>query len=99
MNVEVYDIETLYNCFTYTGYNTKEDKWYQFVIHDSVNNLVDLVDHIKNDLIMMVGYNNEGFDYPVIHWIINNYVKILLYVIILYIQMLLIRINYFLFQK
>lgn len=77
MNVEVYDIETLYNCFTYTGYNTKEDKWYQFVIHDSVNNLADLVNHIKNDLIMMVGYNNEGFDYPVIHWIINNYVKLI----------------------
>lgn len=73
MNVEVYDIETLYNCFTYTGFNTKENKWYQFVIHDSINNLPELYNHIKNDLIMMVGYNNENFDYPVIHWILTNY--------------------------
>lgn len=72
MNVEVYDIETLSNCFTYTGYNTKEDKWYQFVIHDSINQLGELYDHIKNDLIMMVGFNNEKFDYPVIHWILTN---------------------------
>ena len=37
MNVEVYDIETLNNCFTYTGYNTKDNKWYlweQFILVD-----------------------------------------------------------------
>ena len=72
MNVEVYDIETLNNCFTYTGYNTKENKWYQFVIHDSINQLGDMYEHITNDLIMMVGFNNEKFDYPVLHWILTN---------------------------
>jgi hypothetical protein len=69
MNVEVYDIETLNNCFTYTGYNTKDNKWYQFVIHDSINQLGEMYEHITNDLIMMVGFNNENFDYPVLHWI------------------------------
>lgn len=77
MNVEVYDIETLYNCFTYTGFNTKENKWYQFVIHDSINDLPELYNHIKNDLIMMVGYNNENFDYPIIHWILTNYYNLI----------------------
>ena len=77
MNVEVYDIETLSNCFTYTGYNTKENKWYQFVIHDSINQLGDLYNHIKNDLIMMVGFNNEKFDYPVLHWILTNATKLI----------------------
>lgn len=77
MNVEVYDIETLSNCFTYTGYNTKENKWYQFVIHDSINQLGDLYDHIKNDLIMMVGFNNEKFDYPVLHWVLTNATKLI----------------------
>jgi hypothetical protein len=72
MNVEVYDIETLNNCFTYTGYNTKDNKWYQFVIHDSINQLGELYEHITNDLIMMVGFNNENFDYPVLHWILTN---------------------------
>ena len=77
MNVEVYDIETLSNCFTYTGYNTKDNKWYQFVIHDSINQLGELYDHIKNDLIMMVGFNNEKFDYPVLHWILTNTTKLI----------------------
>lgn len=77
MNVEIYDIETLYNCFTYTGYNTKSNEWYQYVIHDSINDLPKLYNHIKNDLIMMVGFNNENFDYPVIHWILTNYNKLI----------------------
>ena len=72
MNVEIYDVETLSNCFTYTGFNTKDNKWYQFVIHDSINQLGEMCDHIRNDLIMMVGFNNENFDYPVIHWILSN---------------------------
>lgn len=30
--LEIYDIEVLANCFTYTGYVPEEDKYYQFVI-------------------------------------------------------------------
>ena len=30
--LEIYDIEVLVNCFTYTGYVPSEDKYYQFVI-------------------------------------------------------------------
>lgn len=30
--LEIYDIEVLSNCFTYTGYVPSEDKYYQFVI-------------------------------------------------------------------
>ena len=29
---EVYDIETIFNLFTYTSYVVEEDKWYTFVI-------------------------------------------------------------------
>lgn len=32
MILEIYDIEVLTNCFTYTGYVPSENKYYQFVI-------------------------------------------------------------------
>lgn len=32
MILEIYDIEVLANCFTYTGYVPSENKYYQFVI-------------------------------------------------------------------
>ena len=69
--IETFDIETLASCFTYTGYNidTKEVK--QFVIHESRNDIVAMVNHIRS-LKGMVGFNNLMFDYPIIHFIIKN---------------------------
>ena len=32
MILEVYDLESLSNLFTYTGYRSKTDIWYQYVI-------------------------------------------------------------------
>ena len=45
---EVYDIECLCNLFTYTGYNYKEDKWYQFVISNWRNDYKELYNLIKS---------------------------------------------------
>ena len=76
MNVtfEVYDIEVLVNCFTYTGYNFKDKTWYQYVIHESRNDLEEFISHLsilKN--LYMIGFNNEKYDYPIIHHIINHF--------------------------
>lgn len=72
MNVEVYDIETLINCFTYTGYNFHTKQYVQFVIwNDSWNEIKELIKHLKS-LDLQIGYNNESFDYPVIHYILMN---------------------------
>ncbi len=70
--LEVYDIETIKGLFTYSGYNITENKVYQFVIHKSKNQLVELVNHITS-LEGMIGFNNTGFDYPVLHFILKNY--------------------------
>lgn len=70
--LEVYDIETIKNLFTYTGYSLHEKKYYQFVIHQSRNDLKLLLDHLFRDKIIMIGYNNDSFDYPVLHHIINH---------------------------
>lgn len=70
---EVYDIECLSNLFTYTGYCRQTKEYYQFVIHDSLNQLEEFIKHLFRDKLIMIGYNNDGYDYPVIHHIINHY--------------------------
>lgn len=74
MILEVYDIEVLSNLFTYTGYCPKENKYYQFVICPWRNDLNDLHKHLTRDPeLIQVGYNNDGYDYPIIHHILNHY--------------------------
>lgn len=75
MLIEVYDVETLSNLFTYTGFDATNKKWYQFVISKWRNDLELLYSHLFRDKIWMCGYNNESFDYPVIHHLINHYDK------------------------
>lgn len=73
MILEVYDLECLKNLFTYTGYCPKENKYYQFVICKWRNDLELLHDHLKRDEIIQVGFNNEGYDYPLEHHILNHF--------------------------
>ena len=73
MILEVYDIETLSNLFTYTGFDATNKKWHQFVISKWRNNSKDLYNHLFRDKIYHVGFNNENFDYPVIHHFINHF--------------------------
>lgn len=70
---EVMDIECLQNLFTYTGYCRQTKEYHQFVIHQSRNDLEAFIKHLFRDKLIMIGYNNEGYDYPVIHHIINHY--------------------------
>ena len=76
MRFEIYDIETLSNLFTYTGYDCKTKEWTQFVIcnwRNDLGNLVDRLLFLKDNHYFQVGFNNEDFDYPVIHHILNHY--------------------------
>ena len=75
MILEVYDLECLRNLFTYTGYDPKKNKYYQFVICSWRNDLELLYDHLNRDKLIMVGYNNESYDYPLVHHILNHYEK------------------------
>ena len=70
---EVYDLEVLSNLFTYTGYCRTSKTWYQFVIHYSRNDIDLLYNHLFRDKMIMTGYNNESFDYPILHHLINHY--------------------------
>lgn len=70
---EVYDIECLSNLFTYTGYCRQDKQYYQFVIHRLRNDFEQLIAHLKRDDLIMIGYNNENYDYPIIHHLINHF--------------------------
>ena len=70
-HTEIYDIETLSNCFTYTSIDKDSDKVYKFVIWKDKNEIYDLLTHLSK-LKGMIGFNNINFDYPVIHYIIKE---------------------------
>ena len=70
---EVYDIEVLSNLFTYTGYCRQTKTFHQFVIHSSRNDYEEFIKHILREDLIMIGYNNDSYDYPVIHHMINHY--------------------------
>jgi hypothetical protein len=72
MILEVYDLESLRNLFTYTGYCPKEDKFYQYCICEWRNDVVELVNHLKRDKLLQVGFNNDSYDYPLEHHLLNH---------------------------
>ena len=76
MITEVYDLETLSNLFTYTGFCLQDSKYYQFAIHKDLNQSGELYNHLIRDKVMFqVGFNNETFDYPLEHYFMLNYKK------------------------
>lgn len=72
--VEIYDIETLSNCFTYTGLNRDSLDVKQFVIHQDLDETEEFIKHL-NSLSKQIGFNNLNFDGQVIQFILNNYKK------------------------
>ena len=70
---EVYDIECLSNLFTYTGFCRTTKTWYQFVIHSSRNDYIELITHLKRKSLIQIGYNNDSYDYPILHHLLNHF--------------------------
>lgn len=68
----VYDIETYPNVFTFTARHTATDEVWYFEISSQRNDLEMFclfLDVLAHHECRMVGFNNIGFDYPVIHHI------------------------------
>jgi hypothetical protein len=72
MILEVYDLECLRNLFTYTGYSPKEDKFYQYCICEWRNEIKELINHLKRDKLLQVGFNNLSYDYSLEHHLLNH---------------------------
>ena len=74
-NLYVYDVEIFPNAFTVTIVRPSDRAIWRFEISGRVNQGVEffqLLTAIKNSDGRMVGYNNIGFDYPVIHELIRR---------------------------
>lgn len=74
--IVVYDIETLKNCFTYTGLNIQTRKMDVFVIHDELGSDLDAFQiylrELKDKKAGMVGFNNVNFDWPIVKAIMDD---------------------------
>lgn len=70
--VWVMDIETLSNMFSYTAINVDTEEVVQYVIHESRNDLSELIDHMDS-IKGQVSYNGVSFDYPILHWLYHSY--------------------------
>ena len=73
-NDYIYDIETFPNVFTLAVEHAEAPFTWSFEISDWRNDSRDIVaflQHLKNTDARMVGFNNIGFDYPVLHTLIR----------------------------
>ena len=71
----IYDIETYPDTYTIGLMHTVTKQQWLFEISDRRNDIVLMcrfLDEMKRQNCRMVGYNNIGFDYPVIHFIYQN---------------------------
>jgi hypothetical protein len=71
ISIWVMDIETLASVFTYSGINKDTGEIVQFVLHKDRWDWFELINHL-NTVNGQVGFNNINFDYPIIHYILNN---------------------------
>lgn len=74
-NYYIWDIETFPNIFTFAGKFRGIDEVYLFEISDRMNQRDELLTHLsylRNSGVEMVGFNNLGFDYPIIHDLMIN---------------------------
>lgn len=68
----IYDIETFENLFLIGFYIRKTQEYKFFIIHESRNDVEELLEFLYSQSWIMVGFNNEGFDYPIVHHLINH---------------------------
>lgn len=80
MDNYVYDIETYPNVFTCAVTHHESDAYRVFEASERRNDLPDLVQFMyalsRSPLARMIGFNNLGFDYPVLHFILQHYPNI-----------------------
>ena len=66
----VYDIETYPNCFTFTAICADNSRTHVYECSsrkNDVSQLFEFLDMLHEKKHRMVGFNNKGFDYPVLH--------------------------------
>ena len=71
--VWVYDIEQFANFHSFTAYNVATKVVKAFVLFDhSRFELKEYLDFLKNEACVLIGYNNVNYDYPMLHYLMEN---------------------------
>jgi hypothetical protein len=74
----IYDEETYRNIFTFTIIRASDDFTRTFEISTRKNELEGLIkciNYLRDNDQRMIGFNNLGFDYPILHEIYSRYLK------------------------
>jgi len=75
MKFHIYDLEAYPNFFYYCGKFEDDPQFHEFEISERVNHrteLLNFLSYLQNLEVHMVGFNNNGYDYPIIHELLNN---------------------------
>lgn len=75
MNFYPYDLETYPNCFLFAGKFYGKPEVHVFEISSRRNDrdkLLQWLSYLQNTGCYMVGYNNIGFDYPILHSLLTE---------------------------
>lgn len=71
----LFDLETYASCFLFTGKFYGHPEIQTFELSNRKNQRAELLtwlSYLQNSNVYMVGYNSLGFDYPIIHDLLNN---------------------------
>jgi len=71
----VFDLEAYPNCYLFCTVYANGSGIRVFEISDRVNQVEEMLDFlrkVKKGGYRLVGFNNIGFDYPVVHYILNK---------------------------
>lgn len=71
-NIWVYDVETFKRVFTYCAINIDTEEIVKFVIHKDRDDRDLLIEHLQDNCKGHIGFNNISFDYPIIHYFLNE---------------------------
>lgn len=71
-SVLVFDIESFYNVFSCTVYDTEKHKVYVFEISRRRNDLFELIDMFSNKSYIFCGYNNIHYDNVIINLLLRD---------------------------
>src|SRR4030042_3221924 len=71
-SVWIFDLEVFKNFHSATFLNRDSKDIKQFVVHKSRNDFDEYVKFLEEEVSGLIGFNNLKFDYPIIHYILEN---------------------------
>jgi len=72
----IYDIESYPNVFCMVAKDHESGQFFYFEISDQRNDIAGLaayITHLQKTGARMIGFNNVSYDYPVLHFILQQY--------------------------